>query len=245
MHMRGLLLGILPCRGRKEVTLECVKRLLYTSPIETYPWKLVTVSGKEDRGIVNATAKLGAIPLIDESKDRLTYWEALQYATDTFTDFPLLANLANDLLPGGNWLQKGLIAYDKTIGRDNTGLVGFNGDSHGPEDACHFIIHRELLKQYGGWPTWYNHNFGDAELCQRASDDKKYFKAPWALLYHNHAYFYGEERNDYVYTEGRKFEKEDADLFRKRRAEGWPSVAPQKQDTKLEFTFQKPETILI
>lgn len=238
--MNGLLLGILPCRGRKELTLECVTRLNYTASQETYPWKLVVVSGKEDKHIVTAAAKLGAIPLVDETRKKLTYWEALQYATDVFTDFPLLANLANDIIPGGGWLQKGLISYDKNIGRDNQGLVGFNGDSHGPEDACHFIIHRELLKKYGGWPTWYNHNFGDAELCARAVEDKKYYKDPWAILFHNHAYFYGEERNDYVYTEGRKFEKEDAELFRKRRAEGWPSLVPHVDDSKLTFNYTTP-----
>ena len=233
--MKGLLLGILPCRGRKELTLECVTRLLYTAPIDTYPWKLITVAGKEDRDIVNATAKLGAIPLINEDKDKLSYWEALQFATDTFTEFPLICNLANDILPGGGWLQGGLISYDKHIGRDNQGLVGFNGDSHGPEDACHFIIHRELLKTYGGWPTWYKHNFGDAELCARAKEDKKYYKNPWAVLFHNHAYFYGQEHDDRVYKEGRKFEKEDAELFRKRRAEGWPAVVVPVPEAEIVF----------
>lgn len=240
--MNGLLLGILPCRGRKQITIECVTRLVYTASLETYPWKLVAVSGKEDRDIVKAVSKLGAIPLVDENRDKLTYWEALQFATDTFTEFPLLANLANDILPCGNWLQRGLIAYDRVIGRNEQGLVGFNGDSHGPEDACHFIIHRELLKKYGGWPTWYNHNFGDAELCARAIEDKKYHKEPWAILYHNHAYFYGEERNDNIYREGRKFEKEDAELYRKRKADGWPALKEEIPEIKFAFNFE-PVTV--
>jgi len=222
--MPGLLLGILPCRGRAQLTMECVERLLYTAPLNKYPWKLVAVSGREDRETVEAAAKLGATALVDETRNKLTYWEALQYATDTFKDYSLLANLANDVLPGWGWLQKALIAYDKVIGRGKQGLVGFNGDSHGPEDACHFIIHRELLKKYGGWPTCYNHNFGDAELCARATQDKKYYKDPWALLYHNHAYFRGEDQNDDVYREGRRFEKQDQELYTKRKIAGWPAV---------------------
>lgn len=228
-----LVLAIMPCRGRKEITLECVKRLNYTASV---PYKLVTVSGQEDRDIVLSTEKLGATPLVS-NKPKLSYWEALQYATNTFTDIPILANLSNDILAGKDWLRRGLIAYDKQIGRNNFGMVGFNGDSHGFENSCHSLIHRNLLAKYGGWPVWYKHNFGDAELCTRAIEDKVYYKDAWAILFHNHAYFYGQERDDGVYKEGRRTEKEDGKLFNERKAAGWPSVKSSTSTQIASFTL--------
>lgn len=219
--MYMLVLAILPCRGRKDITIECVKRLKYTSELK---YNLVTVSGKEDSNIVYETEKYGAIPLVSP-KPKLTYWEALQYATEKHTNEPLIANLSNDILPGKEWLRRGLIAYDKQIGRDNIGMVGFSGDSHGGEHACHFLIHRTLLSRYGGWPVWYKHNFGDTELCSRAIKDNIFYKDPWALLFHNHAYFYGQERDDNVYREGRQYEKRDEDLFYQRKALNWPALS--------------------
>jgi len=216
-----LVLAILPCRGRKEITLECVKRLKYTS--DGVSFKLVTVSGQEDKNIVLATEKHGAVPLVSE-KPKLTYWEALELATSKFNDIPIIANLSNDILAGKDWLRRGLISYDQKIGRTNHGLIGFNGDSHGFDNSCHFLIHRNLLNKYGGWPTWYKHNFGDAELCTRAIEDKVYYKDPWALLFHNHAYFYGQERDDAIYKEGREYEQDDEKLFNERKAARWPTI---------------------
>lgn len=99
--------------------------------------------------------------------------------------------------------------------------MGFNGDGHGPEHSCHFLIHRLLLAQLGGWPTWYRHNFGDTELCQRAAGLGCYAKAAWAILYHNHPV--AGAAADGVYAEGGAHWAEDQRLFEERRRLGWPS----------------------
>lgn len=214
-----LVMAVIPCRGRKDKTLEVIERLKYTDNI---PFRIVTVSGQEDRDIVEATKSLGAEGIISY-KPKLSYWEALQLATDTITSEPIIANLSNDLKPANNWLRNALVAYDKKIGRTNFGIVGFNGDGHGTGDSCHFLIHRELLKRYGGWPVWYNHNYGDAELCERANADRVFFKEPYAILFHDHPYFRGEEYDDEVYKEGRKKLKQDEELYLKRKAANWPN----------------------
>jgi hypothetical protein len=111
-------------------------------------------------------------------------------------DTPLLVNLANDLIPGMHWLARAVTAYRSAFGAGD-GMIGFNGDSHEVNHSCHFLISRSLLERYGGWPTWYDHNYGDTELCQRAIADRCYGKAPWALLFHDHPYFGGAD--DAVY----------------------------------------------
>lgn len=212
-----LVMAVIPCRGRLNQTLEVIERIKYTEKI---PFRIVTVAGQEDKNVVEATKSMGAEGIVS-NKSKLTYWEALQLATDTFTSEPLIANLSNDLKPGNHWLRNALIAYDKKIGRSNHGIVGFNGDGHGTDDSCHFIIHRKLLERYGGWPVWYNHNYGDAELCERAGAEGLFFKESYAILFHDHPYFRGEEYDDEVYKEGRKKLRQDEDLYNKRKANNW------------------------
>lgn len=218
-------LGILPCRGKKDQTINVVQRLLYTAPMGRQPWKLVTVSGAEDAEVVAATEAYGAVGLVDRSRKKLSYWEALQYATDAHPDIPLLVNLANDVLPGIDWLLRGYKSYQHTF-KDKPALVGFNGDSHGQEHSCHFIIHRKLLEKFGGWPVWYNHNFGDTELVSKAMRDSVYAKATFAILFHDHGTCKGEaaHKNDPVYAEGRKSFKEDEKLFKERVSKGFPEI---------------------
>jgi hypothetical protein len=151
--------------------------------------------------------------------DRLTYWQALTRIT-TLIDSPLICNLANDLIPGHQWLQRGVEAYARRFG-DGLGLLGFNDGHHTSAHSCHFLIHRDLLARYGGWPVWYDHAFGDTELCQRAIQDGVYAKAPWATLFHDHPYFGGTD--DAVYVEGRAKAERDQALYEQRRAQGWPA----------------------
>src|SRR6266508_467020 len=99
-------------------------------------------------------------------------------------------------------------------------MIGFNDGHHGVEHSCHFLISRDLLARYGGWPVWYHHNFGDTEICQRATQDGCYAKAPWATLYHDHPYSGGDD--DDVYREGRTQVDRDHALFMRRKQQGWP-----------------------
>lgn len=207
-----MIAAIMPCRGRPEQTIANVKRLLATAG--KVEWDLHLVVGGEPE---LAAQLRGLVEKLTIWPNRLTYWEALTLITaDTYT--PLLCNLANDLLPGRDWLARGLAAYRARFG-DGDGLMGFNDGVHGPELSPHFLISRVLLERYGGWPVRYKHAYGDTELCVRAQQDGLYGKAPWACLYHNHP-FLGAE-NDSVYDEGMASLGEDRALFYQRRAQGW------------------------
>lgn len=214
--------AILPCRGRTAQTVANAKRLLATAGYEH--WRLYAVGGKDESDTLSQLAKLG-IPTMTAVADRLTYWQALAEVT-AVTSEPLIACLANDLLPGMHWLRRAVDAYRDLFGMSgdnpNPGMVGFNGDSHEVEHSCHFVISRDLLAYLGGWPIWYRHNFGDTELCQRAIELGAYAKAPWALLYHDHPYWAGADDN--VYAEGRATIDQDQKLYEYRRKMGWPSV---------------------
>lgn len=209
--------AIMPCRGRPEQTIRNVKRLLATAGMDG--WELWCVTGGEPE---LATLLHGAGFKVMAYQRRLSYWEALKWATDSTPDAPLIASLANDLIPVGPWLQRAVDAYRQTFG-DGDGLVGFNGDGHGVEHSCHFLISRSLLDRYGGWPVWYDHSYGDNELVERATADDVYAKAPWSILAHDHPYFGAAD--DAVYAEGRAKAERDRKLFEQRRALGWPTAS--------------------
>ncbi|NDA63893.1 MAG: hypothetical protein EBX50_17975, partial [Chitinophagia bacterium] len=68
-----LVMAVIPCRGRLNQTLEVIERIKYTEKI---PFRIVTVSGQEDKSVVEATKSMGAEGIISD-KPKLTYWEAL------------------------------------------------------------------------------------------------------------------------------------------------------------------------
>lgn len=208
--------AILPCRGRPDQTVANVKRLLSTADA---PLHLVCVGGADDQAVLLACANAGAAVRHYLDVARLTYWQALARETVMQRDATHLIGLANDLLPGQAWLRRAVEGYRQQFG-DGPGLLGFNGDSHDLWHSCHFLIDRRLLERYGGWPVWYDHTYGDTELCQRAIADGLYAKAPWALLYHDHPYWGGKD--DQVYAEGRARIDRDAALYEQRRHAGWP-----------------------
>lgn len=209
--------AIMPCRGRPEQTITNVRRLLATAGHAD--WKIIFVGGREEMGVLGKLAQYGE-GWGNAEAARLTYWQALAHATER-TDATHLINLANDLIPGMHWLKRAVTAYQHAFGSGD-GLIGFNGDSHEAGHSCHFLISRGLLERYGGWPVWYDHNYGDTELCQRAIADRCYGKAPWAMLFHDHPYFGGQD--DAVYAEGRAREARDRALFEERKRLGWPAV---------------------
>lgn len=209
--------AIMPCRGRVDQTVRNVKRLLATAGYGD--WRLTCIGGDTERDVLMACSGAGAKVRHILGADRLTYWQAMAEET-RLTDAPFLVNLANDLLPGQHWLGRAVAAYQATFG-DGPGLLGFNDGHHETEHSCHFLISRTLLDDYGGWPVWYDHNYGDTELCQRAIADGLYAKAPWATLFHDHPYFGGDDDN--VYAEGRAKAEQDRLLYERRRLNGWRS----------------------
>lgn len=215
----------MPCRGRAEQTVANVRRLLATAG--DVEWRLICVVSQDEQPLIDALLPLTGpeSPLIvfTPFAGGATYWQALTYATQD-ADAPLLCNLANDLWACDDWLRLAVEEYQQRFG-DGPGLLGFAGDGHPPRHSCHFLISRALLDRYGGWPVWYAHNFGDAELCQRAQADECYAKSQVARLEHCHVER-GLAEDDAVYQAGRATYAQDAALFEERRRTGWPSVSP-------------------
>lgn len=212
--------AIMPCRGRTEQTVQNVKRLLATAGYDD--WELWLVGTVVDMQPLVSLTSDSRVRIEVIAGQRLTYWNALARVT-LRTDAELLCNLANDLIPGMHWLKRAVEAYDQVFhGANDYGLLGFNGDSHETEHSCHFLIASDLLTSIGGWPTWYDHNFGDTELCQKTIALGFYAKAPYALLFHDHPYFGGTD--DEIYREGRASSDQDQQLYETRRRAGWPTV---------------------
>ena len=221
--------AIMPCRGRAEQTIANVRRLLATAGYEH--WRLVLVSDgdKEVYDVLGMASVRDRIPrdhfaelIGPDNKGQIPhrgYWRSLELGAMAQPNATHLVNLANDLIPGRHWLARGVAAYRARFG-DADGLMGFNDGLHGPEHSPHFLISRGLLERYGGWPTWYQHNFGDTELCRRAQQDGCYGKAPWAVLFHDH--LENGAADDAIYQEGRAGYERDARLFEERRRAGWP-----------------------
>ena len=211
-----MIAAIMPCRGRSEQTIANIRRMIATAgPVD---YQLICVIDRDPA--VDAAIERADLPVIRLSSARPGYWYALQQATDASGECELICNLANDLLPGQHWLTRAYSAFCQTFGRRGMCMIGFNDGHHELEHSTHFLISRSLLNHYGGWPVWYQHNFGDTELCARAIADGLYAKAPWATLYHDHPYFGGAD--DTVYQEGRRDVEADAQLFAMRRDAQWP-----------------------
>lgn len=220
--------AIMPCRGRLEQTVANVRRLLATAGYGD--WRLICVVSRDEGQIADSLLPMtrgqqSNLIVYTPFESRATYWQALKVATEA-VEATHLINLANDLIPGMHWLKRAVTAYQHAFGGGD-GLIGFNGDSHEAGHACHFLISRGLLERYGGWPVWYDHNYGDTELCQRAIADHCYGKAPWAMLFHDHPYFGGAD--DAVYAEGRAMEARDRALFEERKRLGWPVIDQERK----------------
>lgn len=212
-----MIAAILPCRGRAEQTVANARRLLATAG--RVEWQLICVSDG-DREVYDAIRVALPDVLIGGSQYQQGYWRCMQQGRlQQAPDAPLICNLANDLLPGRDWLARALAEYRCCFG-EGDGLIGFNDGIHGEELSPHFLISRGLLDRLGGWPIQYQHNYGDAELCARAQEMGMYGKAPWAVLYHDHPIT--GAMGDQVYAEGASQNDRDAALFQQRRAQRWP-----------------------
>lgn len=212
-----MIAAIMPCKGRPKQTVHNVQRLLATAGDVEWDLHLV-VSG--DAELVEQVR--GLVPKLTIWTLPLTYWQALMLVTmNIYT--PLICNLANDLWACDGWLATAEAEYRHHFG-NGAGLLGFAGDGHGPEHSCHFLVGRALLERYGGWPVWYQHNFGDTELCARARADGVYWKSAEATLEHCHVER-GLAVDDEVYAAGRATYQRDAALFAERRTQGWPPIS--------------------
>lgn len=206
----------MPVRGRLEQSVEAMMRLINTA---SYPAMYFVVGGQEDDDVITAVAeKTHAMPMrIDSPK--ATYWEGLAHVTKIFEDNTLVCNVANDVLPSMHWLRNALHDYN---GFGHDPIIGFNGDGYTSTrgHSCHFLISMKRIRQYGGWPVWYKHNFGDTEIVARAIEGNAYYKSPWAVLFHNH-HSVGVNGLDAVYTEGNETFIADKQTFDLRKRNRW------------------------
>lgn len=177
------LLAIMPCLGRHQITVEAVVRMKATAGTQNFGMVCVV---QDD---IDLALLLEPHCTVLYSKEKLTYWQALQRASIRWPA-DLFVNLANDLLPGTMWLQRALGDYLREFhNRGRHGVVGFNDGFTDGSRAAHFIISKTLLQTWFGnslWPVMYNHNFGDTEIVNRAKRMGQFVFSSTAVLYHNH-----------------------------------------------------------
>jgi hypothetical protein len=202
---------VMPVHGRMMQTVDCMKRL---KAMAGYPASYTAIGGLHN----DATLMLldGICTVMRSQSASLTYWYALHMATAHLPDDAYVVNVANDVLPCAHWLTR----YAEHIKRFPHHVFGFNGDGYEQNHACHFGIQMKRIRNTGGWPTWYYHNYGDTEICTRAIEDGAFHKDPWAILFHNHPIISGQEMDE-VYVKGSEHQSRDADLYLKRRASQW------------------------
>ena len=101
--------AIMPCRGRETQTLAVVKRLVATAG--QVDWRLTCIGAKTESNLLQYVSHMGVHTRCLLDRERLTYWQAMQYETEFYATYgaqapQLICNLANDLLPGQHWLQR-------------------------------------------------------------------------------------------------------------------------------------------
>lgn len=214
--------AILPAYGRHAQTIDLIPRLLGSAGLAANEWELIVVSN----GQAELTTQLQGVRGIRilSSKTNLGYWGALKVATLKSTS-PIICNLANDLLPGYDWLKRALDAYELTYG-EGEGLMGIN-DSLRLDQSAHFLIARSMLHRWYGeeyWPTHYRHSFGDSEISARAKSERKFAIAPFSVLMHFAHPMVGGDLDD-VYRLGSDSFEQDEAMFEMRKANKWGALA--------------------
>ena len=209
---------VMPIRGRTTQTVDAFRRLWATANV---PAQYIAVGGRDDMDTINAAAELNHVQPLIADVPRLSYWGALSMATQAVSDDTLVATVANDLLPVVGWLSRAKrdFEYYSRVNRD--AVIGFNGDGYGDEHACHFLLPMRVIRRFGGWPVWYDHNFGDNEIVTRAKQESIWYKSPYAILYHNHPMIGAAQNYDATYEKGSLLFSRDGNLFERRKATNW------------------------
>ena len=220
--MSKSIVAVMPCLGRQERTIDLVPRLIRTAGTEDWELSLVVDNDNPLHSALLRAITPQRIPvniLRTNQPDERGYWYAMRRGCKE-SNAPLVVNLANDLLPGRDWLRRALEAYNQRFADGLGGVMGFNDGVHMGGQAAHFLAARAFLRQWFGddeWPLAYQHNFGDTEICRRAQAAGRFAVAPWAVLYHDHPVSGGA--NDEVYQRGAAGWKQDEALFKQRSAQ--------------------------
>lgn len=219
-----MILAILPARGRVAETVALIPRLLATAG--DVSWRLIVVTdadpdlGSALRFDVPRHPNLALMHL----RERLGYWRILSLVTRQAiaqgAQINYMCGLANDLLPGHDWLKR---AHDVALAHSSRGgpLVAFN-DGIRSDHAAHCLMSTWLAHRWYGdlyWPAMYDHLWADNELTERAKQEGRFVSAPYAVLYHNH--FLTGQPMDAVYQLSHKHETADRLTYDRRRRNSW------------------------
>lgn len=214
---------LMPCKGRVQQTIDLLPRLHSTAGLGP-TWELICIVD-DDLEVAQALLAwqkeqhadwLYVLPL----SERVGYWKALSIGSQQ-AHGRLLANIANDVLPGRNWIQWGVETFDKLFPHGR-GVVGWNDGLCWEDRTGHLLVGRTLLEEWYGaacWPTFYDHLYGDTEICHRGMEGGCYAINKKAVLYHNHHVL--GKAIDPVYAKSYELENVDRALFRRREANGW------------------------
>jgi len=214
---------LMPCKGRVEQTIDLLPRL-YHNAGSGVAWELICIVD-EDHEVAQALmewkdAQRANWMYVLPQAQRIGYWKALA-AGSKVAQGRLLANIANDVLPGRNWLQWGKETFD-ALYPNGYGVVGWNDGLCWEDRTGHLLCGRVLLEQWYGkdcWPTFYDHLYGDTEICHRAMEEGVYAINKKAVLFHNH-HVLGKPI-DPVYVKSYEKERDDARLFHYREHHQW------------------------
>lgn len=221
----------MPIKGieRLDATLELIPRLFATTGnVGNVDFDLVIISDEDTKlhnavvHLVKRDESLSKKVQIVQNDSRQGYWKCLAMGA-RHTDAPLLINLANDLIPGREWLLRGLKTHraaSEHLQRD--AVVGFNDGVHPGNHAGHLMIPRSILERWYGndlFPIMYDHLHADVEMVVRAMEEGRFVYSTFAVLFHNH--HVNGKPFDPVYKLGHAKEQEDYRLYQKRRANGW------------------------
>lgn len=217
--------GLLPIKGmaRAKETLELIPRLFATAGnLNGNTFDLIVLADEdEELAQLVESHRFGKTQLI-RNETRLGYWKSLSKGAQQ-TDAGLLVTLANDLIPGVNWLQRGLSCYAKASNDfGKPALVGFCDGVHLGNHAGHILAPRSLLQTWYGnalFPVMYDHLHADVEMVMRAIEEKRWAYSIYAWLFHNH--HVNGKPFDPVYQLGHARQHDDYRIFQERRANGW------------------------
>lgn len=173
--------------------------------------------------IISNETKLNYEILTEEDIDRngvaLTLHKLLQTSRNDIVVF-----LADDTEIEKDCLN---IAYDILYKAfDNgIGMVGFNDGIHNSKLATHFMIHKELIKQIGGYifhPA-YTHCYADNELYDRVNELDKYIYCQFSKIIHHHPLINNniDWDDDYKRVYNKSVYLKDQRTYRQRKENGW------------------------
>jgi hypothetical protein len=211
-------LGVMPVKGRAEKSVRCITRLLSTADA---PLHIAVVTDDDPEAAETIAAQLGGwqgcVSLI-ELPERGGYWHACSVGANSQPEFSHVLNLANDLLPGRQWLGRAIEAYLDTFGTEPA-VLGLNDGVHPGTHAGHFIADRRILAAWYGedlYPhKYYMHLYADNEIVERAHALNRFAIAPFSVLFHDHPVSGGD--HDEVYALGHQSLKPDYKAYVRRK----------------------------